>query len=70
MKKPLLHGENAIVPVSKMPSGKTEKHTTYIVGHSETGHHHVLEAEKGTDFDIIVKDDHRKLKFFGPKCWN
>lgn len=57
MNKPILHGENAIVPVDKMPKGKTEKHKTFIVGHSETGHHHVLESiNKTEDFDIIVKD--------------
>ena len=51
---PILHGENAIVPVDKMPNGDTEHYTKYIVGHSETGYHHVLEAAKGTTFDIIV----------------
>jgi hypothetical protein len=53
---PILHGENAIVPIDKMPVGKTEKHVKYIVGHSETGHHHILEAVKGQEFDIIIKD--------------
>lgn len=56
MNKPIIHGENALIPISKLPKGKTEKHKTFIVGHSETGHHHVLESEKGTDFDIIIKD--------------
>lgn len=54
---PILHGENAIIPVDKMPEGLTEKHKSFIVGHSETGHHHVLEAiNKTEEFDIIVKD--------------
>lgn len=56
MKKPIIHGENGIKPVDKMPEGKAEKHTSFIIGHSETGHHHILEATKGQEFDIIVKD--------------
>jgi hypothetical protein len=56
IKRPILHGENALVPIDKMPEGKIEKHTKYIVGHSETGHHHVLEAVKGQEFDILVQD--------------
>lgn len=47
--KAIRHGEIMLVPVSKIPKGKTTKHTSYIVGHSETGHHHVLEGE----FDVI-----------------
>lgn len=54
MKKPIIHGENALIPIDRMPEGETEKHKSFIVGHSETGHHHVLEAVK--EFDIIVKD--------------
>lgn len=55
-KKPIIHGENGIKLIAKMPEGKTEKHTSFIIGHSETGHHHILEAQKGQEFDIIVKD--------------
>lgn len=53
---PIIHGENVLVPINKMPEGKTAKHTTYIVGHSETGHHHVLEAKKGQEFDIFMEN--------------
>lgn len=44
MNKPIRHGEVVLLPVgNKIP--KTANHTkTHIVGHSETGHHHVLEA--------------------------
>lgn len=56
MNKPILHGENALQPIDEMPKGATEKHTSFIVGHSETGHHHVLETVKGQEFDILVKD--------------
>lgn len=54
MKEPIIHGENVLLPIEKMPEGKVEKYNTFIVGHSETGHHHILEAAKGTEFDIIV----------------
>lgn len=42
-----LHGENFLSPVDEIPKGKRVK--TKIIGHSETGHHHVLE---GTKFEI------------------
>jgi hypothetical protein len=38
------HGEIVIKSIKKLPEGKTTKVKTYIVGHSETGHHHVLES--------------------------
>lgn len=56
MKNPIIHGENVLLPIEKMPEGKIKKRTNYIVGHSETGHHHVLEAVKGQEFDILVQD--------------
>lgn len=54
MKQVIIHGENALVPIDKMPKGKVEHYTKYIIGHSETGHHHVLESVKGKEFDILV----------------
>lgn len=51
MNKTLLHGENAFKPVTTAPEGKVSKHTMYIAGHSETGHHHVLESK--TEFEVI-----------------
>lgn len=45
MNKPIRHGEIMLVPVSEIPVGKTTHHSEYIVGHSETGHHHVLEGK-------------------------
>ncbi len=56
MKKPIIHGENAIIPIDDMPEGKITSHSKYIVGHSETGHHHVLQALKGNKFDILVQN--------------
>lgn len=46
------HGEIMLIPVELTPAGRRFSHTQHIVGHSETGHHHVLEAEK--PFDLIV----------------
>ena len=54
---PIIHGENVLLPVAKLPKGKKSTHKTFIVGHSETGHHHVLEAEKASKFDIIIKGE-------------
>jgi hypothetical protein len=44
-----------LVPVETAPGGKRETLKSYIVGHSETGHNHVLESAKG--FDLIVDGD-------------
>lgn len=57
------HGENLLLPVSKI-TGKTSQHKIFIVGHSESGHHHVLESK--TEFDVILKDDTLFLELFGP----
>lgn len=46
------HGECVLIPVSKTPKGNVEKAKKYIVGHSETGHHHILKS--AVDFDIIM----------------
>lgn len=54
------HGEIMLVPVSEIPTGHTSTHDLYIVGHSETGHHHVLESTK--QFEITESD--KKELFF------
>lgn len=51
MLKPIRHGEILLFPVNKRLS-KAEKHTSYIVGHSETGHHHVLESKE--EFGVML----------------
>lgn len=61
--KGLRHGENLLLPVSEVV-GKVEKHRTFIVGHSETGHHHVLESTK--PFDVVIKDDELFLQLLHP----
>lgn len=47
----LIHGENGFKPVAKLPKGKKSEHKTFIAGHSETGHHHVIESK--TPFTVI-----------------
>lgn len=48
------HGEVLLKQIASLPDGaKLEKETNkHIVAHSETGHHHVLEAQK--DFKIYT----------------
>lgn len=43
------HGEVILKKVSEIPAGAklVEERNSVIVGHSESGHHHVLEAENG-----------------------
>ncbi len=55
MNKPLLHGENGLKPVSKAPKGIVTSHKMFIVGHSETGHHHI--AKSDTEFNVIEVAD-------------
>lgn len=55
----VLHGEVFLLPVDKMPEGKTEKHKSYIVGHSETGHHHMLESD--VEFEVMPGDETHDL---------
>jgi hypothetical protein len=45
------HGEVCFTPVDSTPTGKSTKHKLYIAGHSESGHHHVLESK--TEFDVF-----------------
>lgn len=54
MRSPIRHGEILLLPVDALPKNpaKREQHTNYIVGHSETGHHHVLESD--TVFEEIA----------------
>lgn len=58
MKYAIRHGENLLFPVRKKVTG--ELHKTYIVGHSETGHHHVLESQ--TEFEVM-SDKEKDLLF-------
>lgn len=45
-KKAIRHGEVILVPLESLPKGAklVEETKSFIAGHSESGHHHVLEA--------------------------
>lgn len=43
---PIRHGEILLVPVAASPLGEAEQVTSCIVGHSESGHHHILESDE------------------------
>jgi hypothetical protein len=45
-KRAIRHGDQIIKPIDELPKGLKEVYqgNEYIVGHSETGHHHVLTA--------------------------
>jgi len=58
------HGEVLLYPVESMPSTKKEKSTNYIVGHSETGHHHTLKATKA--FETTIDKDKLYVRLFAP----
>lgn len=45
MRTPIRHGEVLLLPVDATPSGAAQRVTSCIVGHSESGHHHVLEGD-------------------------
>lgn len=53
--KGIRHGEIALIPVRSIPrEGNIIPRGDYIVGHSETGHFHILE---GTAFEVTEQDD-------------
>lgn len=49
-----IHGEVVIVPTRKQITGVTSKYKSYIAGHSETGHHHMIEST--TEFEVTVDE--------------
>lgn len=54
------HGEVWLQPVDRVPADrKVEQAKKFIVGHSETGHHHVLESN--TEFEIMTGDEKHDL---------
>jgi hypothetical protein len=60
------HGECLLLPVDKLPKGKTSKVTSKIVAHSETGHHHVVEASQ--EFEVMgsLEKQDLYLRLFEP----
>lgn len=53
------HGEVYLQPVDRLPEGNLKKEKSFIVGHSETGHHHVLESK--VDFEVMAGDEKHDL---------
>jgi hypothetical protein len=53
----VLHGENFLRKVDALPTGDTTKVNMYIVGHSETGHNHVLKSN--SDIEVLEQGDKR-----------
>lgn len=60
--KPLRHGEMMLVPVRTKVTGT--EHNMFIVAHSETGHHHVLESKK--PFIVNQSDKEFLIELFEP----
>lgn len=60
----LIHGENVLIPVADMPSGHITKMKSYIIGHSESGHNHVLESP--VEFEVLEKEDNVWVRLMGP----
>jgi hypothetical protein len=52
---PIRHGEVLLLPVESVPDGNVEYVMNCIVGHSESGHHHVLESDEL--FEQIVAEN-------------
>ena len=52
MRTPIRHGEIMMLPVASAPSGTVQRVSKCIVGHSESGHHHILES--GTEFARVI----------------
>lgn len=61
--KSYLHGENFLEPVDKMPKG-SKKFKQYIIGHSETGHHHTLKSK--TEFEVTEFEKDLYVQIFEP----
>lgn len=55
----VMHGENFFIPIDKLPKGQGQECNVYIAGHSESGHHHVLEAKK--PFMVVENDNKRAV---------
>ena len=69
MEKPdiVRHGEVILVPVDTVPNEAElmEESNKYIVAHSETGHHHVLETLDMSKIKVFMHDGDRYLEVPG-----
>lgn len=59
------HGEVFLLPIpeSEMPKGTYKKVKNQMIGHSETGNHHVLKSEQ--EFETLEKDGDLFIRLFG-----
>lgn len=58
-KKAIRHGEIAIKPIDSLPGKAKEIYTGefFIVGHSETGHHHLAEVKEKNQIRVYELDN-------------
>ncbi|ABM16707.1 MULTISPECIES: hypothetical protein [Mycolicibacterium] len=64
MSEPVRQGEIMLLPVQAVvQTGSREAVRSYIVGHSESGHHHVLDCDR--EFDVIVGTDGLLIELSG-----
>lgn len=54
---PIRHGEILLLPIDAVPNGTTVHETICIVGHSESGHHHVLESDEAFEQIVAANGD-------------
>lgn len=53
--RPMAQGDMLIIPVSKIPTNVKPAEAVngeYIVAHSETGHHHVIDRKKAEVYEV------------------
>lgn len=55
----ILHGENFMRRIDALPTGKTTKAKMYIVGHSESGHNHVLTSK--SEMEVLEANGKRYI---------
>ena len=53
------HGELVLIPIDTIPKGEVKSSNKEILAHSETGHHHILEAEQ--EFELITSGEDRAV---------
>lgn len=54
---PIRHGEILLLPVDAVPYGSFDSVSSCVVGHSESGHHHVLESDEAFAQIVTMNGD-------------
>lgn len=62
MNKAVRHGEAMLIPITKKITGT--EYNAFIIAHSETGHHHILESK--VPFIISEQDKQFLIELFEP----